>query len=71
MQKMSAAERETYVKEQQTRRDNVRQELQTLSAERAKFVAAENAKTTAAAPALDQAMLDSLRTQAKARDFKF
>jgi len=71
MRAMSFEERETYVESQARSRAEVQKQITDLSAERERFLKGARANAAAGKTALDQAMLDSLRTQAEAKGFKF
>lgn len=71
MQAMSVGERETYVETQARGRAEVQKQIADLSAERDRFLKTARAQAAGGKTALDQAMLDALRTQAEAKGFKF
>jgi hypothetical protein len=72
MQKMSAAEREAYVKGKAARRAEIQKRIASLSAERSKFVDGEMKKAQGgAANTLDAAMIAVVREQASKNGFRF
>ena len=72
MRAMSKSERETYVKDQLAKREQIQAEIKKLASERDSYVAAqqkqlaENSETT-----LDSAMIDAVRTQASKKGYTF
>lgn len=72
MRKMTLAERKAHLETQAQARAKVQKEIQTLNEARKKHVATELKKQAkAGAEGLDGAMIKSLRSQAKAKNFKF
>jgi hypothetical protein len=70
MKGLSPKERDAYVAGMQKRREDLQQQIAVLSREREKFVR-ENLQSSAAGGTLDEAMLDALRSQAAAKNFRF
>jgi len=71
MRKMTLAERKAHIEKQAQARTKVQKEIQTLNEARKKHVAVELKKQAKpGAEGLDGAMIKSLRSQAKAKNFK-
>ncbi len=72
MKAMSEGDREKFVEEKSKARSEIQAQIAKVSAEREKFVKAELAKTAAAGPkTMDDALLESARTQATKKAFSF
>ena len=71
MQKMSQQERETYIKENATRRTKIQDKIQQLNEERKKHVAQEMKKLTNKEATLGSAITQAIREQAEKKNFKF
>ncbi len=71
MQTMSKAERTEYVKQQSKKRAEIQEQIQKLNAERKKYVAAEMKKLQKEGDTLGSAVIDTIREQAKSKDFEF
>lgn len=72
MQKMSAEERAAHIKAQSAKRGELRDEINKLIAERAKFLAEQKPQNPSTQPTektLDAAMTDALRDQLKSRKY--
>lgn len=69
MQKMSASEREAYLKDQAKKRTDLRDQINKLMAERAKFLAEQPSTQPAGEKTLDAAMTEALRDQLKSRQY--
>ena len=70
MQKMSEAERKTFIEKKAKERSELQAKIQSLSAEREKYVA-EQRKQNAATNTLDAVVIGAVREQAGKRDFEF
>jgi len=72
LRKMSVEERKKYVAEKTAEREKIQAEINKLSSERGKYIAAEQQKQTAqGGKTLDAAMMRAVRDQAAKNDFKF
>ncbi|MBI1367180.1 MAG: VWA domain-containing protein [Planctomycetes bacterium] len=73
MKKMSLEERRAYVTEQQTKRQQIQEKINTLNDQRKDYVAAELKKRSEAGgeKTLDQALIESVRAQATKKHYTF
>ena len=71
MQAMNEAEREQYVQRMQTERGELQKKIAEVGAEREKFVRAKRTASADGKTALDDAMLEAIREQAKSQGFEF
>jgi hypothetical protein len=71
MKPMSAPQREEHVQRMQKEREDIQKQIVELSAERDKFVKESRARAAGGKVALDDAMLKSIREQAKQQGFEF
>lgn len=71
MRLMSAPQREEHVQKKQAEREEIQKQIAELSAQRDKHVKEERARTAGGKVALDDAMLKSIREQAKQQGFEF
>ncbi len=70
MQKMTAAERQTYVENKTKERAQIQAKIQQLNDERNKFIAAQN-KAQAATNTLDAVIISTIRSQAAKKAYQF
>jgi len=71
MQNMPVERRESYVKEHALARADIQRQINELNQQRDQFVQDARRKASGGKQALDQAMQDSIREQAKQKGFKF
>lgn len=73
LRKMSLEDRKAFIDKTLKEREQIQQQIKELSEARTKYVAAEREKQAAASPSetLDAAIIESVRQQAVAKDFKF
>lgn len=71
MQKMSMEERKAYVESNAKRRAEIQKKIQVLNEQRKKYVAEEMKKLQRRGETLGSAMIQAVRRQATARNFKF
>lgn len=71
MQPMSPPQREEHVKKMKKEREDIQKQIAELSAERDKYIKQERARASGGKVALDDAMLKSIREQAKQQGFEF
>jgi len=71
MQALPAEEREQFVETQFRARADLQKQIAEVSASREQFLRDARAQSAGGKQALDEAMIDTLRTQAKAKGFKF
>ncbi len=72
MQKMSPAERKTFVAEKQKKRASIQKRIQKLNQARKKFVADQQKEMSkSGGDTLDAAMIKAIREQATQKDFRF
>jgi hypothetical protein len=71
MQAMPIEEREKFVETQFRARADVQKQIAEVSLAREQFLRDARAQSAGGKQALDEAVIDTLRTQAKAKGFKF
>ena len=71
MQGLSAQQKVDYVQEKAVRREIIKQEISTLSRQRAAFVAAAKREQLAASPSISDALTSAVKKQARQKNFVF
>ena len=71
MRTMSRTERKEHVEKMSKKRLELQRRIRDLSAERGRYVASKKAKRAPAAPTLEEAMVDTVRSQATRKGYKF
>lgn len=72
MQKMTLAERESYLKKKSAERETIRKQIKELSAKRRKYIAEARKKQAGkGGEAFDEALLKTIRKQASKKKFRF
>ncbi len=71
MRTMSKAQRKEYVEQQSKKRTEIQEQIQKLNAERKKYVTAEMEKLQQEGNTLGSAVIETIREQAKSKDFEF
>ena len=71
MRKMTATQKKEYVQAKSKARKEIKQEIQDLSESRDAYVAKEKRKVVAAAPSMSDALTESIKKQAKEKNYEF
>jgi len=71
MQGLSAQQKVDYVQEKAAQRETIKQEISTLSRQRAAFVAAAKHEQLAALPSISDALTSAVKKQAQQKNFVF
>ena len=71
MQGMTKAEKEAFIEEKSEERARIQKEIQALNKEREKYVAEKKAEMSNNDPSLDGVMVESIKSRAAKKNFKF